>query len=218
MTRMIQAATIRTYRQFSLATGRAMGEALVKKLGQVPDACWLFCAPLHGLDDLLKGICEAACTNQIIGCTTSGEISSDGQSINSAVLGGIVSDCIEFEFIRVQGLAEDSGAAGRKLAKSFSAVPRYLQIFSDGLTGNGCALLKGIADSFHTVVPVTGGAAGDNGDFRKTFQFDRGRIYSDAVCGIAFYGDFQLGTAVAQRLGAHRLIQASDQGPGKGRL
>jgi hypothetical protein len=187
---------VRTYRQFSRATGREMGEALMQRLGQVPKACWLFCAPLQALDDLVKGICEAAGTDQIIGCTTSGEISSDGQSINSAVLGGIVSDCVEFEFMRIQGLAEDSEAAGRKLAKSFSTIPRYLQIFSDGLTGNGCALLKGIADGFHANVPIAGGAAGDNGDFHKTFQFDRGRIYSDAVCAIAFYGDFQLGTAV----------------------
>jgi hypothetical protein len=193
---MIRAATARSYHQFTRATGRKMGEALKQQLGQVPDACWLFCAPLEGLDDLIKGICEAAGTDQIIGCTTSGEISNDGQSINSAVLGGIASDCIEFEFVKVQGLGEDSEAVGRKLAQSFSTVPRYLQIFSDGLTGNGCALLKGIADGFDTNVPVAGGAAGDNGDFRKTLQFDRGQIYSDAVCGIAFYGDFRLGTAV----------------------
>jgi hypothetical protein len=196
MTSMIRAATVRTYRQFSQAIGREMGEALKHKLEKVPDACWLVGAPIQGLEDLIKGICEAAGTNQIIGCTTSGEISSDGQGFNSAVLGGVVSDCIEFEFIRVQGLAADSELAGRKLAESFSAVPRYLQIFSDGLTGNGCALLKGIADGFQSNVPVAGGAAGDNGDFQKTFQFDRGRIYSDAACGIAFYGDFKLGTAV----------------------
>jgi hypothetical protein len=196
MTPMIRAATVRTYRQFSQATGREMGEALNKRLGQAPDACWLFSAPLQGLGDLIRGICESAGTDRLIGCTTSGEISSEGQSINSAVLGGIVSGSIEFEFVRVQGLRKDSEAAGRKLVASLSTTPRYLQIFSDGLTGNGCALLKGITDSFGINVPVAGGAAGDNGDFRKTLQFDRGRIYSDAVCGIAFYGDFQLGTAV----------------------
>jgi hypothetical protein len=193
---MIRAATVKTYRKFTRAIGREMGEALQQRLAQVPDACWLFSAPLEGLDDLIKGICETVGTDHIIGCTTSGEISSDGQSVNSAVLGGLVSDCIEFETVRVQGLGKDSEAAGRKLAESFSSTPRYLQIFSDGLTGNGCALLKGIADAFDVKVPVAGGAAGDNGDFQRTFQFDRGRIYSDAVCGIAFYGDFRLGTAV----------------------
>jgi hypothetical protein len=193
---MLQAATVRSYNKFSRATGRQMGEALQQQLGQAPKACWLFCAPLGGLEELIKGVCEGAGTDQIIGCTTSGEISSDGLSINSAVLGGIASDCIDFEIVTVQGLEKDSAAAGRQLAASFSSTPRLLQIFSDGLTGNGCAILRGIASVFGDRVPVNGGAAGDNSDFVKTQQFGRGRIYSDAVSGIAFYGDFGLGIGV----------------------
>jgi hypothetical protein len=93
-------------------------------------------------------------------------------------------------------LEKDSEAAGRQLAASFSSAPTYLQVFSDGLTGNGCAILRGIADGLGGHVPVSGGAAGDNGDFVKTLQFSRDRIYSDAVCAIGFYGDFKLGTGV----------------------
>ncbi|MFZ1984322.1 MAG: FIST N-terminal domain-containing protein [Desulfatitalea sp.] len=193
---MLRAATIRSYRKFTRKAGRQMGEALLQKLEQAPKACWLFCAPLDGIEELIKGICEGTGTDQVIGCTTSGEISSNGLSINSAVLGGIVTDCIDFEIITVQGLGKDCAAAGRKLAESFSAKPRLLQIFSDGLTGNGCAILKGIAEALGETLPVTGGAAGDNGGFIKTLQFGRGRINSDTVCGIAFYGDFRLGTGV----------------------
>ncbi len=193
---MLRAATIRSYKKFTRNVGRQMGEALLQQLEQTPKACWLFCAPLDGIEELIKGICQGAGTDQVVGCTTSGEISSDGLSINSAVLAGIVSDCIDFEIITVQGLGKDSEAAGRKLAGSFSAKPRLLQIFSDGLTGNGCAILKGIAEVLGEALPVTGGAAGDNGDFVKTLQFGRGRIHSDAVCGIAFYGGFRLGTGV----------------------
>jgi hypothetical protein len=173
-----------------------MGEALQQQLEQTPKACWLFCAPLDGMEELIKGICEGAGTDQVIGCTTSGEISSHGLSINSAVLGGIVSSGIDFEIITVQGLEKDSAAAGRQLAESFSDTPRLVQIFSDGLTGNGCAILRGISGVLGNNIPVTGGAAGDNGDFKKTLQFGGGRIYSDAVCGIAFYGDFGLGVGV----------------------
>ncbi len=193
---MLRAATIRSYNKFTRNAGRQMGEALLQQLEQTPKACWLFCAPLDGIEELIKGISEGVGTDQIIGCTTSGEISNSGLSINSAVLGGIVSDCIDFEIISVQGLAKDSAAAGRQLADSFSTTPRLLQIFSDGLTGNGCGILRGIDGIFGDSVPVMGGAAGDNGGFVKTLQFSRGRIYSDAVCGIAFYGDFQMGTGV----------------------
>lgn len=193
---MLQAATIRSYNKFTRAAGRRMGEELRQKLEVTPKACWLFCAPFDGMEELLKGVREGAGTDQIIGCSTSGEISSGGLSINSAVLGGIATDCIDFEIVTIQGLEKDSTAAGRQLAESFSSAPRQLQIFSDGLTGNGCAILKGITDVLGGSVPINGGAAGDNGDFVRTFQFGRDRIYSDAVCGIAFYGDFHLGTGV----------------------
>jgi hypothetical protein len=173
-----------------------MGEALVEELERAPNVCWLFCPPLPGLEEMIKGVCEGAGTDQLIGCTTSGEISSGGLSLNSAVLGGLASDTVAFEIVTVRALEKDSMAAGRQLAASFSSAPRYLQVFSDGLTGNGCAILRGIADVLGANVPVSGGAAGDNGDFVKTLQFGRNRIYSDAVCAIGFYGDFKLGTGV----------------------
>lgn len=193
---MFRAATIRSYEEFSRSTGRRMGEALQKELRHAPDASWLFCAPMSGMEDLLKGICEGLGSDRIVGCTTSGEISSLGLSINSAVLGGIVTDRIDFEIIAVENLNTGSAAAGRKLAASFSSAPHYLQIFSDGLTGNGCAILRGIADVLGNDLPVAGGAAGDNGEFRQTLQFSGGKIYKDALCGIAFHGDFRLGTGV----------------------
>lgn len=193
---MLQAATVKCDEKFTRAAGRQMGEALLRQLDRVPKACWLFCAPLSGIEELLKGICEGAGTEQIIGCTSDGEISSAGLSMNSAVLAGVVSDHIDFEIVSVQGLKKDSAAAGRQLADGFSSTPQCLQIFSDGLTGNGCAIIDGITSVLGDHIPVTGGAAGDNGQFIKTLQFGGGRIYTDAVCGIAFYGDFQIGTGL----------------------
>lgn len=193
---MIRAATVKSHQKFSRLTGRHMGESLQRDLGQIPKACWLFCAPLPGVPDLLKGICEGAGTDCVIGCTSSGEISSEGLSVDSAVLGGLASDRIDFQIASVQGLGENSEAAGRKLAESFSSPPKYLQIFSDGLTGNGCAILKGISSVLGDDIPVCGATAGDNNNFRKTLQFGMGQVYTDALCGIAFYGDFRFGTGV----------------------
>jgi hypothetical protein len=193
---MFRAATVRSYNEFTRSTGRQMGESLQHQLNGTPHVCWLFCAPLKGTEDLIKGVCEGVGSDRIIGCTTSGEISSSGLSTNSAVLAGIVSDSIDFEIVNVQNLKQDSRAAGRQLAEAFSSRPEHIQIFSDGLTGNGCAILKGIEDVLGNNIPVTGGAAGDNGEFRETLQFSHGRIYRDAVCGIAFHGDFRLGIGV----------------------
>jgi hypothetical protein len=197
MATMLKAATLKHDLEFNRTTGRQMGEALQRQLDGVPKACWLFCAPLRGLEELLKGICEGAGTDVIVGCTSDGEISSAGLSMNSAVLAGIISDHIDFEIVTIQGLESDSTAAGRRLADAFSSTPKYIQIFSDGLTGNGCAIIEGIASVVGEHLPITGGAAGDNGRFIKTLQFGNGRIYTDAISGIAFHGDFHLGTGLA---------------------
>lgn len=181
---------------FSQTSGRQMGEALTEKLGEEPDACWLFCSPEKGLQSLVKGVYEAIGRRPLIGCTTDGEISNLGFRTRSAVLGGIVSDQIDFEMAVVRGIGRDNEKAGRDLASAFSDRVRYIQLFSDGLTGDGCAILRGMADVFKIEIPVSGGTSADAGKFIKTWQFMGDRIYSDAAVAIAFSGDFQLGTGV----------------------
>jgi hypothetical protein len=193
---MLKAVTVKNDQRFCRAAGRQMGEALQRQLNGVPKACWLFCAPLKGIAQLLQGIREGAGTDHIVGCTSDGEISNAGLSMNSAVLAGVLSDDIDFEIVVVEGLKKDSAAAGRRLADGFSSAPKCVQIFSDGLTGNGCAIIEGITSVLGDRIPVTGGAAGDNGRFTKTLQFGYGRIYTDAICAIAFLGDFRLGTGL----------------------
>jgi hypothetical protein len=193
---MFKAATIQSRKAYTLKDGHLMGEKLAHQLGQRPDACWLFCAPDRGIDELLRGICESLGTDTLVGCTSSGEISTDGVSFNSAVLGGIATDRIEFEIVTASHVSQDSESAGRELARAFSRTPRYLQIFSDGLTGIGCAILRGMASVLGEHVPVGGGTSGDNGQFKETLQFAGDKVMKDAICAIGFYGDFQLGTGV----------------------
>jgi CheY-like chemotaxis protein len=164
---MIKAETIQLNEQFSLESGRHLGESLVEKLGEPPDACWLFCSPEKMLDDLVKGVFEAIGKRALIGCTTAGEISTDGFSVGSAVLGGIVSDQIDFEMVACHDISRDSEKAGQKIAKSFSNSVRYVQLFSDGITGNGSAILRGMSSVFPTEIPVSGGPSGDAGKFLK---------------------------------------------------
>jgi hypothetical protein len=193
---MLNAATISAKGPFDHATGLRMGTELVRKLGQTPTALWLFCAPLPDMTALITGICDGAGCDRLIGCTTAGEITGEGLGVDSAVLAGLFSDHIEVEIISVEGLGADSTAAGMRLAESFSATPKYLQIFSDGLTGNGSAILRGIAAKLGDDVPICGGAAGDNGRFKRTHQFAGGKLFTDALCGVAFYGDVHFGTGV----------------------
>lgn len=173
-----------------------MAEALIEKLGRQPDACWLFCSPEKNLEFLVKGVYEAAGIRTLIGCTTDGEISTGGFSTGSAVLGGIASDQIGFELVFAADIRRNSEQAGRELAKDFSDSVRYIQLFSDGITGDGSAILRGMASIFARNIPVSGGTSGDAGKFLKTWQFKGDRVLSDAAVAIGFTGDFKLGTGV----------------------
>ncbi len=135
-------------------------------------------------------------TAQMLGCTTDGEISSDGFSIESAVLAGVVSDQISFRVASASGLKANSEKVGKDLAQKLPSNAKHVQIFSDGLTGNGSAILRGMNSVLGATVTISGGTAGDARKFRQTWQISGGRVLSDAVVAISFSGDFHVGTGV----------------------
>ncbi len=96
---MLKAETMVIREPFTRKSGQKRGEALCSKLGNTPQACWLFCSPKPGIKNLVMGIVEAVKTDTLVGCSTDGEISGDGISSKSAVLAGIVSDQIGFEVV-----------------------------------------------------------------------------------------------------------------------
>jgi hypothetical protein len=193
---VFRAGTTHLQDDYSLKRGRQLGERLVAQLGQYPDACWLFCAPNKGLEVLVKGVQEAIGPQPLIGCTTDGELSSAGFSTGSAVIGGIVSDQVAFEIASVRDIGGNSGKQGRTLGARFSDSVRYLQLFSDGITGDGSALLRGLQSALTAEMPIAGGTSGDGGKFVQSWQFLGDQILSDAAVAIGFCGDFTLGTGV----------------------
>lgn len=166
-----------------------MGEALLKKLGHSPSACWLFCSPEQGFEQLLAGIRAAIGTPNLVGCTTDGEISDMGYTARSAVLGGFCSERIECCVVSVENIEEDGEKAGRELAAKLPESVQYIQLFSDGLTGNGCAILRGMSSILNDDVRIAGGTAGDAGMFRQTWQFAGDRVLTNAAVAIGMMGD-----------------------------
>lgn len=193
---MLKAAVVASEDVFTRELGRRLGRELIEKIGQPPGACWVFCAPGKGLAALLDGISDAVGTPNIVGCTTDGEVSPLGLTTDSVVLGGMASDELAFQVVVVEGLGTDSEAAGRQLADSLAEDTCYIQLFSDGLTGNGCALLRGIEARFGPELPIAGGTAGDNGKFQQTWQLAGNRVFSDAAVAMGFSGPLKLGTGI----------------------
>lgn len=193
---MFKGSTVMAKKPYSREQGEKLGRDLVAKLGQSPSACWLFCEPGDRMHDLVAGVYGAVGTPNLIGCTTDGEISEAGFSTESAVLAGVATDKVSFQVASVTGLGDASERAGRELATKLPGNTRHVQLLSDGLTGNGCAVLRGMHSVLGSAVPITGGTAGDARAFTQTWQFAGNRVMSDSAVAISFSGDFAVGTGV----------------------
>lgn len=129
-------------------------------------------------------------TAQIVGCTTSGEISPSG----------VFDDSIQITAIQwqkvVQRVAQskssnmqDSFETAVNLAKQLKEdTLRTVLILSDGLNVNGSELINGFQSVLGNI-PILGGLAGDGGAFVKTLQMFNETISDHMVIAVGLYGD-----------------------------
>jgi hypothetical protein len=129
-------------------------------------------------------------TAQLVGCTTSGEISPSG----------VYDDSIQITAIQwektIQRVAQtkmsgmqNSFEAAAGLAKQLKAdTLRTILVISDGLNVNGSELLKGF-QSVLGDIPIVGGLAGDGGAFVKTLQLFNDTVSDNQVIAVGLYGN-----------------------------
>ncbi len=129
-------------------------------------------------------------TAQIIGCTTSGEISPNG----------VFDDSIQITAIQWQKVMQrvaqskssnmqDSFETAVNLAKQLKAdTLKTVLVISDGLNVNGSELISGF-QSVLGDIPIIGGLAGDGGEFVKTLQLFNDTISDHMVIAVGLYGD-----------------------------
>lgn len=129
-------------------------------------------------------------TAQLVGCTTSGEISP----------AGVFDDSIQITAIQwektIQRVAQtkmsgmqSSFEAAASLAKQLKSDGlRTVLVISDGLNVNGSELLKGF-QSVLGDIPIVGGLAGDGGAFVKTLQLFNDTVSDNQVIAVGLYGD-----------------------------
>ena len=101
-----------------------------------------------------------------------------------------------FEYTRLHlacaeiGHADQSEAAGRALGAELAADDlRAVFLLSDGLHVNGTLLTQGLNAAVAPGVVVSGGLAGDNDRFEKTWIMAQGELADQRVCALGLYGD-----------------------------
>lgn len=130
-------------------------------------------------------------TAQIVGCTTSGEISANGVTDESIQISAIQWEKTiqRVAQVKMSG-AQNSFETGAGLAKQLKADSlRTMIILGDGLNVNGEELVLGFQSVLGDSVPLFGGMAGDGATFTKTLQLFNDTISDNQVIAIGLYGN-----------------------------
>ncbi len=183
----------------------------------IPNILLLFVSPLFiEKDALLDQLIRLYPNTTIVGCSTAGEISGTSVSDNSVALTAIEFDKVNHKLVKVDVKSMDeSYDAGMALAKQLEANDlSHVLVFSDGLNVNGADLVSGLK----SVLPetsITGGLAGDGGDFNETFVIANNIITDRIIVGLGLYGD-QLKIGYSSNggwdsFGIDRLVSKSDK-------
>jgi len=197
------------------ASARAGAEAAARALGGRTDACLLvvFASSGHDLHALLAGI--DAGDVPLVGCSTAGEIASNGpkdQSVVVTALGG---------FAVCTSVARDVSPrlreAGAEVAGCLHNLPdrphQTLLLLTDGLAGDQQDIVRGAYDVAGSVIPLVGGCAGDDLAMSQTHQLYNGEVLENAVVAAAIGSDAPIGIGVHhgwRRVGEPVLVTRSE--------
>lgn len=154
-------------------------------------------------EKMLQGVRSVLKESLVVGCSTSGEITTDGPlEEHSVAVMVIASDTVRFVGGVGENIKDGPRTAGRNVAE---AVLKELQdgkalrgflMFPDVLVGNGAEIVTGVLDVLGQHFPVVGGAAGDDFLFKQTYQYLDDKVFSGAVVGLGLAGDVKFGIGV----------------------
>lgn len=126
----------------------------------------------------------------VIGCSTAGEIHKDSLADDSISGVALSFDKTKIKQASAPVSAATSFAAGEKIGKELNA-PDLAGVFvlCPGLNINGSDFVKGVVSVLGKHIPLSGGLAGDGANFQRTATLMDGKISTDQVVAIGFYGD-----------------------------
>lgn len=169
--------------------------------GRNAELVLLFCSVGHELDTLASAVKDAAGGAAMIGCSTAGEISTDGPSDGAVVVVAIGGAGIDVATTAVTGVSSRLYEAGAEVAgcveRTAPGGHRALLLLTDGLAGDQEQIVRGAYAEVGAEIPLVGGCAGDDMAMRQTVQFFDGRVLTDAIVGAAIRSEGPIGIGVS---------------------
>ena len=182
---------------------RAVAEALapVLEMGQ-PKLAILFCSPAQDLSQVSRLVKQAIGDNEVIGCSSAGELIRD-----HALSGGLVIWALGGDGFNVstgfglgtpeEGLRNAAAEAARCIERVERKQHTLMFLLADGLCGDQMEVVRGAYDVCGAHVPLMGGCAGDDMALQSTRQIHEGTLLTHAVVAAAISSDAPMAIGIA---------------------
>ena len=182
---------------------RAVAEALapVLEMGQ-PKLAILFCSPAQDLSQVSRLVKQAIGNNEVIGCSSAGELIRD-----HALSGGLVIWALGGDGFNVstgfglgtpeEGLRNAAAEAARCIERVERKQHTLMFLLADGLCGDQMEVVRGAYDICGAHVPLMGGCAGDDMALQSTRQIHEGTLLTHAVVAAAISSDAPMAIGIA---------------------
>ncbi|MBJ7608699.1 MAG: FIST C-terminal domain-containing protein [Candidatus Dormibacteraeota bacterium] len=185
--------------------------------GEDPRLVMVFASATHDLGALLSSIREQTGDTPLVGCSTAGEIASDGPGDSGVVVIALGGPGFVVRTAVARGVSARLRDAGAEVAACAGTAPEHahqaLLLFSDGLSGDQTEIVRGAYAVVGAATPLVGGCAGDDLQMQRTRQLYGGEVLDDAVVGAWLASDSPLGIGVQHgwsRVGEPMLVTGSE--------
>ena len=171
--------------------GGALTAADLSALAASEPQCVLVFGAPEALVQSAQALAEAFGGAQRLGCSTAGEISSQGVSDGALVVTALRFDRVQVRQASTElGGMADSRAAGQRLAQQLPADGlRAVLVLGQGVQINGSAVLAGLVETLAPGVQVGGGLAGDGVAFGQTWVLDNLGVSDKRIACVGLYGE-----------------------------
>ncbi len=197
---MIKAGTGRSNNPNAIEAGAEACRRAIEQAGGEADLIVVFSTVAYDQEKMLKGVKSVSKEIPLVGCSDSGEITTEGPASKHIAVMALRSDSINFTVGVGEGTDKDSHGAGEMAAKEVKEKAKgEISLFTmllDGLAENGAAAVRGVQEVFGKNFPIMGGSAGDDFLFKKTYEYFNDQVLTNAVIGIGLSGKFSFGVGV----------------------
>jgi hypothetical protein len=174
--------------------------------GAAPDLVWVFATDGYDPNEVRAGVADVVGAAPIVGCRAPGVLACDRVTHDGvAVLvlaGGLVSRIGVAPGVGADGRGAGAAAATQALDALEHAVGdarperTAIVVLPDAIKGNACDVVRGVDAAVGAGLRLVGGGAGDNLQFKQTWQFAGDRVVDDSVLAVALAAPSPLGIAL----------------------